>query len=72
MTSAAQFITLIEKSENAGFIHMKLSNFGKPGYFSIHNSNYRKYKSAISGLGRLLTLLMVIHDNGISMTSRDI
>lgn len=40
--SAALFNTLIEKAENAGFIHYEISNFGKPGYFSRHNSNYWK------------------------------
>jgi oxygen-independent coproporphyrinogen-3 oxidase len=40
--SAAQFNLLIEKAESAGFIHYEISNFGKPGYFSIHNSNYWK------------------------------
>ena len=38
--SSALFNLLIEKSERAGFIHYEISNFGKPGYFSIHNSNY--------------------------------
>jgi oxygen-independent coproporphyrinogen-3 oxidase len=28
--------------ESAGFIHYEISNFGKPGYFSIHNTNYWK------------------------------
>ena len=40
--SALQFNLLIEKTEAAGFIHYEISNFGKPGYFSIHNSNYWK------------------------------
>lgn len=40
--SAAQFSTLIEKAESAGFIQYEISNFGKPGYFSVHNSNYWK------------------------------
>src|SRR5450759_885611 len=40
--SASQFNILIEKAESAGFIHYEISNFGKPGYFSIHNSNYWK------------------------------
>ena len=48
--SAAQFNTLIEKSENAGFIQYEISNFGKPGYFSLHNSNYWKQVSYL-GLG---------------------
>ena len=40
--SAAQFNILIEKAESAGFIQYEISNFGKPGYFSVHNSNYWK------------------------------
>jgi oxygen-independent coproporphyrinogen-3 oxidase len=48
--SAAQFNTLIEKSESAGFIQYEISNFGKPGYFSLHNSNYWKQINYI-GLG---------------------
>jgi oxygen-independent coproporphyrinogen III oxidase len=48
--SAAQFNILIEKAESAGFIQYEISNFGKPGYFSIHNSNYWKQVSYL-GLG---------------------
>jgi oxygen-independent coproporphyrinogen III oxidase len=40
--SSALFNLLIEKAEKAGFIHYEISNFGKPGYFSRHNSNYWK------------------------------
>lgn len=49
-TSLSQFNLLIEKSESAGFIHYEISNFGKPGYFSIHNSNYWKQINYL-GLG---------------------
>ena len=38
--SSMLFNILIEKAEAAGFIHYEISNFGKPGYFSIHNTNY--------------------------------
>jgi oxygen-independent coproporphyrinogen-3 oxidase len=48
--SGAQFNLLIEKAESAGFIQYEISNFGKPGYFSIHNSNYWKQVSYL-GLG---------------------
>jgi oxygen-independent coproporphyrinogen-3 oxidase len=48
--SAAQFNLLIEKAESAGFIHYEISNFGKPGYFSVHNTNYWKQISYL-GLG---------------------
>ena len=44
------FNILIEKTEAAGFIHYEISNFGKPGFFSIHNSNYWKQINYI-GLG---------------------
>jgi len=40
--STAQFNLLIEKTESAGFCHYEISNFGKHGYFSIHNTNYWK------------------------------
>ena len=45
-----QFNLLIEKSESAGFIHYEISNFGKPGYFSVHNTNYWKQVNYL-GLG---------------------
>lgn len=38
--SSTLFNILIEKAEAAGFIQYEISNFGKPGYFSKHNSNY--------------------------------
>ena len=48
--SQALFNLLIEKSAKAGFIHYEISNFGKPGYFSGHNSNYWKQINYI-GIG---------------------
>ena len=48
--SAAHFNILIEKAEAAGFIQYEISNFGKPGYFSKHNSNYWKQVNYL-GLG---------------------
>ncbi|MCX6253770.1 MAG: radical SAM family heme chaperone HemW [Bacteroidia bacterium] len=48
--SASQFNILIEKTESAGFVHYEISNFGKPGYFSVHNSNYWKQVNYL-GLG---------------------
>jgi len=48
--SLSQFNTLIEMTEPAGFIHYEISNFGKEGYFSVHNSNYWKQVNYI-GLG---------------------
>lgn len=48
--SVAEFNLLIEKAESAGFIHYEISNFGRPGYFSIHNTNYWRQVPYI-GLG---------------------
>lgn len=48
--SNTQFHLLIEKAESAGFVHYEISSFGKPGYFSVHNSNYWKQVNYI-GLG---------------------
>jgi oxygen-independent coproporphyrinogen III oxidase len=48
--SAALFNILVRKTEEAGFIQYEISNFGKPGYFSQHNSNYWKQVNYL-GLG---------------------
>jgi oxygen-independent coproporphyrinogen-3 oxidase len=40
--SASEYNVLIEKTESAGFIQYEISNFGKEGYFSVHNTNYWK------------------------------
>lgn len=48
--SASQFNMLIEKTESAGFVQYEISNFGLPGYFSVHNSNYWKQVNYL-GLG---------------------
>ena len=48
--STSQFNLLIEKALQAGFIHYEISNFGKPGFFSIHNTNYWKQVKYL-GLG---------------------
>jgi oxygen-independent coproporphyrinogen-3 oxidase len=48
--SNAQFQLLIDKTASAGFVHYEISNFGKPGYFSVHNSNYWKQVNYL-GLG---------------------
>lgn len=39
-TSVEMFSILIERLQQAGFIHYEISNFGKEGYFSRHNSSY--------------------------------
>lgn len=38
--SSKQFLMMADAFENAGFIHYEISNFGKPGFFAKHNSNY--------------------------------
>jgi oxygen-independent coproporphyrinogen-3 oxidase len=48
--STLQFNILIDKAESAGFIQYEISNFAKPGYLSIHNTNYWKQINYI-GLG---------------------
>lgn len=37
-----QFLLLTKQLKNAGFLHYEISNFGKPGYEAVHNSNYWK------------------------------
>jgi len=38
--SSQQFVMMSEQLNHAGFIHYEISNFGKPGRFAVHNSNY--------------------------------
>jgi len=45
-----QFQILIEKLEASGFVQYELSNFGKPAYFSKHNTSYWQGKSYL-GIG---------------------
>lgn len=40
--STTQFNMLIDKTGSAGFIQYEISNFAKPGFFSVHNTNYWK------------------------------
>ncbi|MGH2642591.1 MAG: radical SAM family heme chaperone HemW [Chitinophagaceae bacterium] len=40
--TARQFEMLIKKLVSAGYEHYEISNFSKPGFRSIHNSNYWK------------------------------
>lgn len=48
--SSDMFLEMIDHLEKNGFIHYEISNFGKEGFFSTHNSNYWKGKHYI-GLG---------------------
>ena len=45
-TSEQLFNLMIDKADDAGYVHYEISNFGKPGCFSKHNTAYwtdRKY-----------------------------
>ncbi|WP_242092490.1 radical SAM family heme chaperone HemW [Aestuariivivens sediminicola] len=44
------FRHLIERSEKQGFLHYELSNFGRPNYFSKHNTSYWQGKPYL-GIG---------------------
>lgn len=48
--SSEMFLEMIDRLEKNQFIHYEISNFGKEGFFSIHNSNYWKGKHYM-GLG---------------------
>ena len=39
-TDLAMYDSLIDTLANAGYEHYEISNFARPGYRSIHNSNY--------------------------------
>lgn len=38
--SSEMFLEMIDRLERNGFVHYEISNFGKEGFFSLHNSNY--------------------------------
>ena len=44
------FNYLVEETNKQGFVHYEISNFGKPDYFSKHNSSYWQGKSYL-GIG---------------------
>ncbi len=48
--SSELFLEMIDRLEKNNFIHYEISNFGKDGFFSIHNSNYWKGEHYL-GLG---------------------
>ncbi len=48
--SSEMFLEMIDRLGKSGFIHYEISNFGKEGFFSAHNSNYWKGKHYL-GLG---------------------
>ncbi|MEO8069417.1 MAG: radical SAM family heme chaperone HemW [Flavobacteriales bacterium] len=37
---AQQFEQVVQRLEEAGYVHYEISNFGKPGHFSRHNTSY--------------------------------
>src|SRR5690606_4402883 len=48
--SFQHFNHLIQKTAEQGFIHYEISNFGKPNYFSKHNTSYWQGKPYL-GIG---------------------
>ncbi len=38
--AAVQFEMLMESMDKAGYVQYEISNFGKPGQFAVHNTNY--------------------------------
>ncbi len=46
----AHFDILVEETKNKGFVHYEISNFGKPNFFSKHNTSYWQGKKYI-GIG---------------------
>ena len=48
--SEAQFILLQEMAQLNGFRHYEISNFGKPNFYALHNTNYWKGASYL-GVG---------------------
>mgnify|MGYP002628259063 CR=1 FL=1 len=46
----AHFDILVEETKKQGFVHYEISNFGKPTYFSKHNTSYWQGKKYI-GIG---------------------
>ncbi len=48
--AAQQFEILVEAMGNNGFDHYEISNFAKPDFYAIHNSNYWKGKNYL-GVG---------------------
>lgn len=48
--SSEMFLEMIDRLEKNNFIQYEISNFGKEGFFSIHNSNYWKGQHYL-GLG---------------------
>lgn len=45
-----QFLILANRLKESGFLHYEISNFGRPGFEAVHNSNYWKAKNYL-GVG---------------------
>jgi oxygen-independent coproporphyrinogen-3 oxidase len=48
--ASAHFEILVTETQKRGFVHYEISNFGKPNYFSKHNTSYWQGKKYI-GIG---------------------
>ncbi|MES2679122.1 MAG: radical SAM family heme chaperone HemW [Bacteroidota bacterium] len=48
--SSRQFLMMLDQFDSAGLVQYEISNFGKTGYFAVHNSNYWLQKKYL-GLG---------------------
>ena len=48
--AAEQFQILVEEMTKNGYVHYEISNFAKPEFFAVHNSNYWKGKNYL-GIG---------------------
>lgn len=48
--SSQQFLWMIDFLETNGYEHYEISNFAKPGFIAVHNSNYWKGKTYL-GIG---------------------
>lgn len=48
--AAEQFEILVEEMTKNGYVHYEISNFAKPEFFAVHNSNYWKGKNYL-GIG---------------------
>ncbi len=49
-TALAHFNILMSETEKRGFVHYEISNFGKPNFFSKHNTSYWQGKAYL-GIG---------------------
>ena len=50
LLASQHFEHLVSRTQDQGFVHYEISNFGKPEYFSKHNTSYWQGKSYL-GIG---------------------